>query len=85
MWAIYQVSTVATDLNDDLTKLVNGEMAGQLRCKERQGLLQFTSGIHTTCGQIAMGKLQESTDDPCNPTWTLAGLVVAWALTKLGM
>jgi hypothetical protein len=47
--------------------------------------LQFTSGIDATCGQIAVGKLQESTDHPSNPTWALAGLVVARALTKLGM
>ena len=79
------IGTVATDFNDDLTKLVNGEMTGQLRCEERQCLLQFESCIHATCGQITVGKLQESTDDPCNPTWALAGLVVARALTKLGM
>jgi hypothetical protein len=79
------ISTVATDLNDDLAKLVNGEMTGQLGCKERQGLLQLTGCIHATCGQITVGKLQESTDDPSNPTWALTGLAVAWALTKLGM
>ncbi len=62
------IRTIAANLNDDLAELVNGEMAGQLRCKEGECLLQFESCIHATDGQITVGMLQDCTDDPCDPT-----------------
>ena len=48
------IRTIAANLNDDLAELVNGEMAGQLGCKEGESLLQFESCIHATCRQIAV-------------------------------
>ncbi len=48
------IRTIAANLNDDLAELVNGEMACELRCKERQGLLQFESCVHTTDRQITI-------------------------------
>jgi hypothetical protein len=44
------IRTIAANLNDDLAQLINGEVTGQLRRKERQRLLQFESGIHAPDG-----------------------------------
>ena len=44
------IRTIATDLNDDLAKLINSEMAGQLGCKEGECFLQFESSINATNG-----------------------------------
>ncbi len=62
------IRTIAANLNDDLAQLIDSEVTGQLRRKERQCLLQFESCIHATDGQITVRMLQDRTDDPCDPT-----------------
>ncbi len=79
------ISTVATDLNDDFAELVNGEMAGQLGCKEGESLLQFESSIDATSRQITVRLLQDRTDDPGNTMRALTCFLIARTIAKNGM
>ena len=50
----FAIRTVAANLNNDLAKLINSEMAGQLRREEWECFLQFKSSVQTTCRQITV-------------------------------
>src|SRR5207302_775742 len=79
------IRTVAANLNNDLAKLINGKVAGQLRRKERECILQLESSINATCRQIAVRLLQNGTDDPGNTTRALACLLIARTIAENGM